>query len=102
MYLLKLKARRNFARTEESVRFYASDCFGMNDAGWARFTMGATDPKRRTLDVLVRDYGDLGYIVNDLTYDPLLSEAIAYHVTNDEHCTCTPCSEGGLDMIENA
>lgn len=103
-YLLKLKVKRTskFDRALETVRAYCSD-------HWTpprEIKLAAYNPKTRTIDVYFTKYGDMNYLANDLVYNvpaegvyDRFSAIWAYHITNDPNCQCTPCSEGGLDLL---
>lgn len=107
MYLLKLKVKSTskFDLALEDVKAYCRDTYLPETrkimlAGWS--------PKTRTINVFITENSDLEYVTRDLTYyEPgigaynRLSAAVAYHITNDVDCDCTPCQEGGLDLLFN-
>lgn len=103
MYLLRLtcKPTSKFERLLEDVRAYAAP------HNRHRFLLADWQPSLREVLVILYNYPhDAEYLVRDLSInDPShgaynrLAGAMLTHVTNDPDCDCTPCMEGGLDML---
>lgn len=100
-YALELRTTKNFDRSLDAILSY---CDG--HGGVPRYTVLEFDRARSRVTLRVeRGYGDWAYIVGDLATqgggygNRYVRGAIVEHVGGPAGCDCTPCMEGGLDVL---